>query len=119
MIIYYQQYLQICKEGKPKKYHHHLDGLYLKMFQKTLKQYASIKRIADGYYQLEDDFAFLRIINIEESQLEGADGIFLSAFCENLDRMLEFESRFKKPVSLKKKLVDILKIQFNSRVRLF
>ena len=84
--IYYSSYLQKVKDAKQSNTT--ISLLISKKPRKFLAEYKSeIREIGKGFYELQNMLINLRVINIEEVELTGKDGIFLSAFCKDLERM--------------------------------
>ncbi len=76
---------------------------------------SSLKKTAKGEYEIKNEIIYLKIINIEEAELRGESGAFLSIFYKDKARIKK-EKKFTKRV---KKMVDTFRSMVNFRLVYF
>ena len=89
---------------------------------KFLSRFKSlVKEESRGIYHLLDHWIDLHVINIEEAKLLGSDGLFLSTFMKDIEKMKAInERRILQNKEIKnKQVVDELLKSVNDRLTLF
>ncbi len=116
LIIYYPFYLR----GTP---HADFDSTTITMIcsvtpKKYLAQHSrTVREVVPGHY-IEDHGSYeTHIINIEKASLEGPDGVLLSAFCRNPDRVVKANEI--PGMNISKVLLDKLIAGYKMRMSLF
>ena len=116
--IYYHSYIQSV-EGANRN-NTTITLLISRKPRKFLGEYkAEVKELGSGIYTIQNTGIHLRVINVEEAELKGEDGAFLSLFCEKMEGFNNVQKKTDRSSSKAKKLLAKLRKVLRDRLHYF